>query len=201
MAGRRVRERQPAEENNQGHRSKASRDESYRCTLTRYVSNLIEALAAELERPRELSARVLSYIEGTYGVDHVAIGTFLVEKLPDLEDDDIDLILSPLFTPRLSDQAIFAELLGAESVPREQWPSLIQQLVARPTLAQLMTPDSQLHSVRLRDVTVQRYVPRLRLEGTISEPVLNLLDRIPSAADLPMLKAVSKVPMVEMMRI
>src|SRR6185436_9103569 len=68
----------------------------------------------------------------------------------------------------------------------------IQQLVARPTLAQLMTPDSQLHSVRLRDVTVQRYVPRLRLEGTISEPVLNLLDRIPSAADLPMLKAIAR---------
>src|SRR5215510_13838560 len=98
---------------------------------------LIDALARELERPREMSARVLNYIGGTYGVDEDAIGDFLVNELPKLEDDEIDLILSPVFTPKLADQAIFADLLGRESIPRGQWPDLIQQLVARPTRAQL----------------------------------------------------------------
>src|SRR5207249_12263890 len=80
----------------------------------RIVSNLLEALARELERPRELSPRVLNYIEGNYSVEHDAVGAFLTEELPKLEDYEIDLILSPVFTPKLADQAVFAELLGPE---------------------------------------------------------------------------------------
>ena len=146
---------------------------------------LIETLAAELERPRELSARVLNYIGGTYGIDEEAIGAFLVEKLPTLEDDEIDLVLSPAFTPKLADQAVFAELLGRDSVPREQWPALIRQLVARPTRAQLVTADSRTHAVPLSDVTVERYVHRLRLDATIPESLFKLVDR-------PLLKAVAR---------
>ena len=156
------------------------------------MSKLVETLAGELERPRELSVRVLNYIGGTYGVDQDAIGVFLVNELPKLEDDEIDLILSPLFTPKLADQAIFAELLGRDSIPREQWPHLIQQLVARPTRAQLTTPDSRCHSVNLREVTVERYVHRLRLEGSISESFFNFLNGIPTIADRPMLKAIAR---------
>ena len=156
------------------------------------VSKLIETLAAELERPRELTPRVLNYIGGTYGIDHDAIGAFLVDELPKLEDYELDLILSPAFTPKLADQAVFAELLGRDSVPREQWPALIQQLVNRPTSAQLVTTDSRAHSVPLREVTIERYVHRLRLEATISESLFNLIDRIPPAADRPLLKAVAR---------
>src|SRR5215831_11649418 len=103
------------------------------------MATLLETLAVELERPRDLSARVQNYIVDTYGIDRDAIGNFLVEMLHTLEDDEIDLILSPVFTPKLADQAVFAALLGSESVPREQWPSLIQQLIARPTRARLIT--------------------------------------------------------------
>ena len=120
------------------------------------MSNLIETLAAELERPRELSPRVLNYIGGIYGIDHDAIGAFLVNGLSKLEDDEIDLILSPVFTPKLADQAVFAGLLGGESIPRERLPELVQQLVARPIQAQLLTLDGHTHLVTLREVTVER---------------------------------------------
>lgn len=155
------------------------------------VSKLIETLAAELERPRELSPKVVNYISTTYDIDYDAAGAFLVEELPKLEDDELDLVLSPVFTPRLADQAVFAELLGAKSIPRDQWPALIQQLVARPTRAQLITPDSRPHSVPLREVTLERYVHRLRLDATISESLFKLADRT-SAADRPLLKAVAR---------
>src|SRR5262245_7060300 len=98
--------------------------------------SILETLATELERPRELSARVLNYIEGTYSVDKDAVGVFLVQELPKLEDYEVDLILSPVFTPKLADQSIFADLLGSDPIPREQWPGLVQSLVARPTYAQ-----------------------------------------------------------------
>ena len=156
------------------------------------MSNLIEALATELERPRELSSRVLNYIGGNYGVEHDAIGAFLVKELPGLEDYEIDLILSPVFTPKLADQAVFAGLLGRNSIPREEWPALIQHLVERPIQAQLVTLDGKAHSVNLREVTVERYVHRLRLEATIPESLFSLVDQTLPAADRPLVKAIAR---------
>jgi hypothetical protein len=156
------------------------------------VLNLLENLAREIERPRELSPRVRSYISGNYDVDPGAIGGFLVESLPKLEDYEIDLILSPVFTPKLADQAVFAELLGPRSVPQEQWPVLIQDLLARPTRARLITDDGQSHLVPLREVTLERYVHRLRLEASISESLLKRIDETLPASDRPQLKAIAR---------
>jgi hypothetical protein len=156
------------------------------------VSDLIELLAAELERPRVVSAQVINHLVGTYSLTHDAVGDFFVSEILKLEDYEIDLILSPLFTPALRDQAVFAELLGRDSVPATQWPGLIQQLVARPTRAQLVTEDGQTHTVPLRDVTIERYVHRLRLDATIPEPVFKLLTHSPAAADRPLLKAIAR---------
>ena len=156
------------------------------------MSKLLETLAAELERPRDVSVQVVKHLERTYDLDHDDAGRFLVEELPKLEDYEHDLILSPLFTPRLADQAVFAELLGSGSVSRDEWPALIQQLAARPTRAQLVTIDSRTHSITLREVTIERYVHRLRLDATISESLSRLVDQIQPATDRPLLKAVAR---------
>ena len=160
------------------------------------MTQLVENLAAELERPRELSPRVLNYISGTYGIDYDSIGEFLVGQLNQLEDYEVDLVLSPVFTPKLSDQAVFAELLGGKSVPREEFPGLVQQVVARPTYARLITPDGKSHAVKLTDVIVERYLFRLRLDGGISESLLQLLNDVSATepADRPMLKAIARRP-------
>ena len=64
-----------------------------RYSYTESVSKLLETLAAELERPRELSARVVNYIGGTYDIDPDAVGSFLVTELPKLEDYELDLVI------------------------------------------------------------------------------------------------------------
>lgn len=156
------------------------------------VSNLLEALAAGLERPREVTAQVVNHLIGTYGVDRDRIGTFLANDLPKLEDYEIDLILSPLFTPGLRDQAVFAELLGRHSVPKAQWAALIQQLADRPTRAQLVTDDEKIHLVPLREVTLERYLHRLRLDAAITEPLFKLISHLTPADDRPMLKAIAR---------
>ncbi len=156
------------------------------------VPLLLETLAAELERPRELSAQVVNHLVGTYGISSENVGSFLTAQLPGLEDYEIDLILSPLFTPTLRDQAVIAERLGRDSVSTEQWPALIQQLVARQTQAQFITGDGQTHSVPLRAVTVERFVHRLRLDATIAEPLFKLINRLPAVSDRPLLKAVAR---------
>jgi hypothetical protein len=167
-------------------------DESAGLGHTDEVLTLVEILAQELERQRELSARVLNYISGNYDVDQAAIGTFLVQELPKLEDYEIDLILSPVFTPKLADQAIFAEFLGGASIPQEQWPELIHQLTKRPTQAQLITIDGRSHLVPLREVTLERYVHRLRLEGTISNSLLDRIEHTEPSVDRPLLKAIAR---------
>lgn len=156
------------------------------------MAELIEALAVELSRPRELTARVLNYIREQYSLDDQAIGAFLVEQLPGLEDDEIDLILSPLFTPKLSDQAVFAELLGSKAAPREDWRALVEQLAARPIRAELVTPDGVAHSVPLREVTIERYVHRLRLDARIPEALLDLIDGNSAPSDRAMFKAIAR---------
>jgi hypothetical protein len=158
---------------------------------TRAVPPLLETLAAELERPRELTAQVVNHLVSTYGITRDDIGPFLITKTPELEDYEIDLILSPLFTPALRDQAVFAELLGQDAIAADQWAGLIEQLVVRPTHAQFIIGDGQSLSVALREVTIERYVRRLRLDATIPESLLGLIHLAP-AADHPLLKAVGR---------
>jgi hypothetical protein len=156
------------------------------------VTNLLATLAAELERPRAVSPQVIKHIVGTHGVAREDIGAFLTGELPKLEDYEIDLILAPLFTPSLADQSVFAELLGKTSIATDQWSALIQQLTERSTLAHLITEDGATHPVPLRDVTIERFTHRLRLEGMIDDGVFQLISNLPQAGDRALLKAIAR---------
>ena len=155
-------------------------------------ATLLATLATELEQPRPLLPQVVKHLCGTYGLERDAIGVFLIEELPKLEDYEIDLILSPVFTPSLRDQSVFAELLGQDTVPSDEWPGLIQHLVSRPTRAPLVTEDGRSHTVPLREVTVERYVHRLRLGASIPASLFELLSRRAPADDRPLLKAIAR---------
>jgi hypothetical protein len=156
------------------------------------VSNLLQKLADELERAREVSRQVSDHIWGTYEIDREAVGEFLDTRLPELEDYEHDLILSPLFTPKLADQALFADLLGTKGIPKSEWPALVEQLALRPTRAQLVTSDNHQHVVVLREVVLERYVHRLRLDGVIPDAILDLLNHGAFAAERPTLLAVAR---------
>lgn len=156
------------------------------------MTDLILALAAELERPRVVSAQVIKHIVGTHGVAREDIGAFLTEALPKLEDYEVDLILAPLFTPSLADQSVLAELLGRTSIPTDQWSALTQQLTQRPTLARPITENGATHPVPLRDVTIERFVHRLRLEGTIDDAVFQLIGSLPQVGGRALMKAIAR---------
>jgi hypothetical protein len=155
------------------------------------MSRLLDALASALECPRDVPGQVVRHLAGVHGVDRADVGHFLTSELPGLEDFEVELILSPIFTPTLQDQAPFAEFLDATSVPATEWPELIERLAARPTCAQLVTDDGVTHSIPLRDVAIERYVYRLRLDGTIPEALLDFISHLPPA-DRPLLKAVAR---------
>ncbi|MEK7780069.1 MAG: hypothetical protein AAB370_01045 [Verrucomicrobiota bacterium] len=153
---------------------------------------LIDSITVALERPREVTAQVSHHVIETYGIAREAVGEFLVNELARLEDYQVDLILSPVFTPNLSDQAPIAELLGRGAIPAVTWPDLIQQLTRRPTRAQLIAEGGVKHEIELRDVTIERFVRRLHLDGTIAEDVFALIGSLPESSERAMLKAIAR---------
>lgn len=154
--------------------------------------DLLNLLAAELERPRSLPAQVIKHLSGTHAVERDAIGPFLTAELAKLEDYEIDLALAPIFTPGLQDQAIFAERLGAETIPSRAWPGLVRALVDRPTTAHLITEDGHTHAVPLRAVSIERFVHRLRLHGSIAPALLDLISTRLATAERPLHKAIAR---------
>lgn len=156
------------------------------------MSDLLQRLAAELERPRQLRPQVVHHLIATYGVDRARVGEFLTERLPALEDFEFELVLAALFTPTLQDQAAVADLLGCEPVAREAWPELIRQLAARPTVAQLLCPEGQTLRVVLRPVVLERYVHRLRLDGAIAPALFDRIETRVPQPDRPLMKAIAR---------
>ena len=55
-----------------------------------------------------------------------------------------------------------------------------------------VTSDTQLHTVTLPEIILERYVYRLRLDGAIPEPLWRLLEQEPFAADRPTFKAIAR---------
>lgn len=136
--------------------------------------------------------QVMNHLAGAHGISRDEAGTFVSSEMAALEDYEVDLILSPLFTPTLKDQSIFAGTLERDSIPVEQWPGLIQQLVGRPTEAQLLDESGTSHGTRLREVTIARYVNRLRLDGTIADDIFSSITRTPSSTNRSLLMAVAR---------
>ena len=149
-------------------------------------------LVKELERPRPLTDQVLRHLAAAHGVDRSGAGAFLGAHLASFEDDEYDLTLSSLYTPKLEDQAIFAGLLGANAVPQATVTSWVRELEARPTLGRLLPPDEAILEFPHREVTLERYLFRLRLEATVPGPLERLIQTLPPAADRPVLMAIAR---------
>lgn len=156
------------------------------------MQTFVDAVAAEMERPRPLLKQVVDHLASHYSVSRDALGEFLSRELEPLEDYEIDLIFSAQFTPALSEQAAFSELLDRRTLPAGEWPVLIRRLAARPTVAQLGLEDGATHALRLREVSIERFVTRLNLDVAIPDPLGKLLNSLPPAEDRPLLKALAR---------
>lgn len=158
------------------------------------MQSFVTGIAAELERSRPLTSQAADHIASHYGVSRDELGAFLTGRFPSLEEYEADLILSPVFTPSLEDQARVSPLLDRETLSVDFWPELISTLLARPTIAHLITEDGATHEVALPEVVIERFVTRLGLERTLPVRFQQLLDALPPVHDRPMLKAIARRP-------
>jgi hypothetical protein len=154
------------------------------------VQQLLELVCAGLERPRTVTAQVMKHITDNHAISRDSIGKFLIHQLPTLEEFEFELVLAPLFTPTLADQSPVAALLAQSSFPAQRWPELVRALCARPAMAALVTDEDVTSRIPLQEVVVQRYVHRLRLDGSIAAPVWAALRA--STSEDPALKAIAR---------
>ena len=101
----------------------------------------VDAVAMKLERPRALLKQVVDHLASHYSVSRDELGAFFTSQLDALEDFEVDLLFSPLFTPTLTDQAVFSDLLDLQPLPTSEWPVLLRKLTDRPTVAHLTAED------------------------------------------------------------
>lgn len=152
----------------------------------------VDAVAAELERPRPLLKQVVDHLASHYSVSRDELGAFFTDRLGALEDYEIDLLFSPVFTPTLAEQAAFSELLDRQTLPAGEWPALVCRLADRPTVTRLVTEDGTAHAIRLREVSLERFVTRLNLDVVIPDPLGKLLHSLPPPEDRALLKALAR---------
>ena len=94
----------------------------------------VDAVAAELERPRPLLKQVVDHLASHYSVSRNELGVFFTDQLGALEDYEVDLLFSPLFTPTLAEQAVFSDLLDRQTLPGCEWPGLVRRPLPGPRL-------------------------------------------------------------------
>ena len=152
----------------------------------------VVAVAVELERPRALLKQVVDHLASHYSVSRDELGAFFTSQLDALEDYEVDLLFSPLFTPTLTDQSLFSDLLDRQTLPASAWPVLVRKLIDRPTVAHLTTEDGITHGIKLREVSLERFVTRLNLDVVIPDPLGKLLHSLPPAEDRALLKALAR---------
>ncbi|MBM3829824.1 MAG: hypothetical protein FJ406_04730 [Verrucomicrobia bacterium] len=152
----------------------------------------VDAVAAELERPRALLKQVVDHLASHYSVSRDELGAFFTDRLSTLEDYEIDLLFSPVFTPTLTEQAAFSDLLDRQTLPAAAWPELIRRMADRPTVTRLLTEDGTAHAIRLHEVSLERFVTRLNLDVVIPDPLGKLLHSLPPPGDRALLKALAR---------
>jgi len=125
----------------------------------------------ELTRPRQLTEQVLNYILSHYSYTIDQIDKFFEEEVPNLEDYEIDILFSPIFTPKISDKAVFSKILDDVEITSEEVDEIIDQLNGRNLVANfyvtLKSGDELFErkfSMPLNYVNLKRYVKLLNLD-------------------------------------
>ncbi|MBF0161803.1 MAG: hypothetical protein HQL88_05910 [Magnetococcales bacterium] len=135
---------------------------------------LVSVVRGQLLRPRALSVRVAGAVSGMLGVDDPLDGLSL-EVLAGREPFEVELLLSPLFTPNVLDREACEFALPASGLAV----GVVEALVMTLTSAELFCPVSYGHrgqAVPLLGVVIERYVRLLHLEAPVPPLVLPRLE-------------------------
>ncbi|MEN3037785.1 MAG: hypothetical protein ABDI07_01305 [Candidatus Kryptonium sp.] len=132
---------------------------------------LIEAIQIELTKPRQITEQVLNHILSHYSYTLDQIDKFFNEEIPNLEDYEIDILFSPIFTPKMQDKALFSKILDEIELTERDVEEIIRELEEKNLTARfyivIRKGDETFEksfSIPLNKVNLKRYVKLLNLD-------------------------------------
>ena len=151
---------------------------------------IIEMIALELTKPRQLSDQIINHILSHYSYTLDQIDKFFNEEFPRIVEDDplgenyeIDLLFASAFTPKVSDKAIFSKILDEIDLTAQDVEDMISELERRNLQANfyitIKRRDETIvknFSVRLGNVNLRRYVRLLNLEYKPSKELSQMIE-------------------------
>ena len=144
---------------------------------------LIEMIEAELTKPRQITEQVLNHILSHYSYTLDQIDKFFNEEISKLEDYEIDILFSPIFTPKIQDKAVFSKILDEVDISEDEVDEIIKNLEAKNLKSNfyivLKSGDKifeKRFSIQLNSVNLRRYVKLLNLDCKPSEQLSKALE-------------------------
>ncbi len=132
---------------------------------------IYDRLKADLVAVRRLPEQVVSEITDRHNVTPEDLPAFFDTTFPTLEDYQVDLILSPVYTPTQDNKLSFASLLREAFISTEQVSEWTKQLESEALVATLQAPNGLEIKLPLHEVSIDRYVRLLGLDRPISADV------------------------------
>ena len=136
-----------------------------------------DRLVEALTQPRPLTPQVSQYLLAHHDVLAGDVATWLRESVGSLESYELELLLSPLFTPDLEAHAQAEESLGEGALEASEVNDIVGELVATNLHVALLV-DGDSVSVSIPEEIIERYVRLLHLAAPLP------LDSFPRAAHL-----------------
>jgi hypothetical protein len=137
---------------------------------------LFDVVQGLLISTRMLTAKIASTITTELEIDDsvVALGS---ARIAELEEYEVELLLSPLFTPSNADRACCEAALSPSGINSEALQSLQDEL-CRADISCPVVYGLDRGSLLIPPVVIERYVRLLGLTASISEHIVELLEQV-----------------------
>jgi len=157
------------------------------------LTPLIELLAADLVAERPLTAAVIAHIAAEYNFPADELDRFFTTRLPSLEEFEVEISLSRLFTPDSDLGARAFALIPDRGLTAEEEREVVRCLGERHLTATLRS-GSERYPMGVTPVLLERYVRLLNLRAPLDPEVARLIDEAAPEGDRPAARHWGRLP-------
>jgi hypothetical protein len=156
------------------------------------MQNLIDEITRQLAAPRAIAVQVLDALLTQHQQTETTLPHYLQTTLPTLDDTDIDLLMSPAFTPTFDQRSACIALLADKTLTNQDQASLVTALDALPAQTTFTLPDGSAVTFTVPEVCLQRYVRLMQLNRAINPDVYQQLQAQVKPAEQPVYQTLAR---------
>lgn len=139
-------------------------------------NKLLELLRRELTKTRFLLQQDAMHIANRFSVLDPLEG-LCQDRLKELEEYEVEILISPLFTPNLEQREIYESVLGDNGSDPEEMKQIMNVLVSENTACPVECGNS-VRQLVVPEVVISRYLRLLHIDSPISQKVADLLRKL-----------------------